>query len=79
MEVTTITTHLALELASHGYVVVGINHTYSFGVTTFPDERVVEHAPFNPDTVRDELDLVTAFQTGRVYLFAHNLQFTYTL
>jgi predicted dienelactone hydrolase len=34
------------ELASHGYIVVGVNHTYeTMPVTVFPDGRVV---PFNP-------------------------------
>ena len=35
-------TYLA-ELASHGYIVVGINHTYISGGTTFPDGRVIVH------------------------------------
>lgn len=29
------------ELASHGYVVVGINHTYDCSVTVFPDGRTI--------------------------------------
>ncbi|MBD3231199.1 hypothetical protein GF322_00900 [Candidatus Dependentiae bacterium] len=29
------------ELASHGYVVVGINHTYDCSVTVFPDGRII--------------------------------------
>lgn len=29
------------ELASHGYVIASIDHTYNAGVTVFPDERVV--------------------------------------
>jgi dienelactone hydrolase len=36
---------LAEELASHGYVVVGVNHTYETTVTAFNDGRVV---PVNP-------------------------------
>jgi dienelactone hydrolase len=32
---------LAEELASHGYVVVGVNHTYETAVTVFEDGRVV--------------------------------------
>lgn len=35
----------AEELASHGYVVVGVNHTYETAVTVFADGRVV---PVNP-------------------------------
>ena len=39
---------IAEELASHGYVVVGVNHTYESAVTVFADGRVV---PMNPDAV----------------------------
>jgi dienelactone hydrolase len=39
---------LAEELASHGYVVVGVNHTYETTVTVFEDGRIV---PMNPDAV----------------------------
>jgi predicted dienelactone hydrolase len=37
---------IAEELASHGYVVVGVNHTYETAVTVFADGRTV---PVNPD------------------------------
>ena len=33
---------IAEELASHGYVVVGVNHTYETLVTVFTDGRVVQ-------------------------------------
>lgn len=36
------------ELASHGYIVFSINHTYEGGTTVFPDGRVVP--PFDPTT-----------------------------
>ena len=36
---------LAEELASHGYVVVGVNHTYESTVTVFSDGRVVAMSP----------------------------------
>ena len=36
---------IAEELASHGYVVAGVNHTYETAVTVFADGRVV---PVNP-------------------------------
>ena len=36
---------LAEELASHGYVVVGVNHTYESAVTVFSDGRVVPASP----------------------------------
>jgi dienelactone hydrolase len=39
---------IAEELASHGYVVVGINHSYETTVTAFADGRVV---PMNPAAV----------------------------
>ena len=39
---------LAEELASHGYVVVGVNHTYETTVTVFGDGRIV---PMNPDAI----------------------------
>jgi predicted dienelactone hydrolase len=35
-------TFLAEELASHGFVVVGIDHTYNSGPVGFPDGRVVD-------------------------------------
>jgi len=44
------------ELASHGYVVIGISHTYGSVITVFPDGR---HMPTNqnalPDDVSDEV------------------------
>jgi hypothetical protein len=43
---------LAEELASHGYVVVGVNHTYETAVTVFEDGRVV---PMNPAAVAGAL------------------------
>lgn len=44
----------ALELASRGYVVVGVQHTYGAVVTVFPDGTV---APNNPDALpRDGKD-----------------------
>ena len=36
---------IAEELASHGFVVVGVNHTYETTVTAFADGRIV---PMNP-------------------------------
>jgi predicted dienelactone hydrolase len=38
-------TAIAEELASHGFIVVGVNHTYETAVTAFADGRVV---PMNP-------------------------------
>jgi len=39
---------IAEELASHGFVVVGVNHTYETTVTAFADGRVV---PMNPAAI----------------------------
>lgn len=38
-------TALAEDLASHGYVVVGVNHTYNAAVSVFADGRVVPASP----------------------------------
>jgi predicted dienelactone hydrolase len=38
-------TALAEELASHGFIVVGVNHTYNATVTVFADGRVAPAAP----------------------------------
>jgi predicted dienelactone hydrolase len=40
--VRMLNTHLMEELASRGYVMVGMDHTYESAVTVFPDGRVVE-------------------------------------
>jgi predicted esterase len=39
-------------LASHGYIVVAVEHTYGAVVTVFPDGQVAHH---NPDTMPDNL------------------------
>jgi hypothetical protein len=36
---------IAEELASHGYVVVGVNHTYEKAATVFADGQVVPMSP----------------------------------
>jgi predicted dienelactone hydrolase len=38
-------TSQALELASHGYIVIGIQHTYGAVITVFPDGTVAENNP----------------------------------
>ncbi len=43
----------AVELASHGYVVVGIQHTYGAVVTVFPDGTI---APNNPKALPEDAD-----------------------
>ena len=41
-----------VELASHGYVVIGMQHTYGAVVTIFPDGTV---APENPDALPEDM------------------------
>ena len=43
----------ALELASHGYIVIGIQHTYGAVITVFPDGTV---APNNPNALPENAD-----------------------
>jgi predicted dienelactone hydrolase len=43
-------TRQMLELASHGYVVIGMEHTYGAAVTVFPDGTI---APNNPSALPD--------------------------
>ncbi len=43
----------ALELASHGYIVIGIQHTYGAVVTVFPDGSI---APNNPNALPSDAD-----------------------
>ena len=38
-------TSQALELASHGYVVVGVQHTYGAVITVFPDGTIAQNNP----------------------------------
>jgi dienelactone hydrolase len=47
---------IAEELASHGFVVVGVNHTYETPVTVFADGRVV---PANPAAIAGALGAQT--------------------
>ena len=47
---------IAEELASHGFIVVGVNHTYETAVTAFADGRVV---PMNPAAIAGALGAQT--------------------
>lgn len=46
-----------MELASHGYIVVAINHTYYSGVTVFPDGRVIGPVQFGSEMVRIQSEM----------------------
>jgi dienelactone hydrolase len=47
-------TSLLQEVASHGYIVVRISHTYSVGATIFPDQRVIVGNEIGSDVSTDE-------------------------
>ena len=51
-------TVIAENLASHGYIVVGINLTYTSNLIVFPDGRVVPHS--EKGTIPDSADVTTA-------------------
>jgi predicted dienelactone hydrolase len=55
-------TVLAENLASHGYIVVGINPTYSSNLVVFPDGRVVFRS--NKGTIPDNATFAQAEQLG---------------
>lgn len=65
----------ALELASRGFVVVGIQHTYGAVVTVFPDGTV---APNNPDALPRDADSPNYEEVARVLAnqWAGDLSFT---
>jgi predicted dienelactone hydrolase len=51
----------ALQLASHGYVVVGVQHTYGAVITVFPDGTVAKNNPAalaSDDTPIEEYELI---------------------
>ncbi|MFM2313909.1 MAG: hypothetical protein RLZZ04_3185, partial [Cyanobacteriota bacterium] len=54
----------AEELASQGYVVVGINHTYDTLATGFSDGRIVEASPklddLSPEVLNESIDIRAA-------------------
>ena len=56
-QVTNYTT-LVEDLASHGYIVVGIDAPYRTSVVVFPDGRAVERTPENNPELVSGLDLV---------------------
>jgi predicted dienelactone hydrolase len=59
-------TVLAEDLASHGYIVVGINPTYSSNLVAFPDGRVVTRT--DKGTIPDNASRAQAEQIGNVLI-----------
>lgn len=53
----------ALELASHGFVVIGIQHTYGAVITVFPDDTV---APNNPRALPEDANDPNYEEVARV-------------
>ena len=53
-------TVFAENLASHGYIVVGINETYTSNIVVFPDQRIVPRS--HKGTIPDDADPTTANQ-----------------
>jgi predicted dienelactone hydrolase len=54
-------TSQALQLASHGYVVVGVQHTYGAAITVFPDGTVAHYNPSglaSDDTPTEEYEII---------------------
>jgi predicted dienelactone hydrolase len=73
-QVTNYTT-LVEDLASHGYIVVGIDAPYRTSVVVFPDGRVVERTPENnpelvsgPDLVRRANKLLAAWTSDMSFV-----------
>jgi dienelactone hydrolase len=53
------------ELASHGYVVVGIDHPYCSGVVAFPDGRIVRRKFVGDEDYSSEASVETFARTAR--------------
>jgi predicted dienelactone hydrolase len=51
---TVLYTSLLQEVASHGYIVANISHTYSVGATIFPDDQVIIGNEAGSDISTDE-------------------------
>jgi predicted dienelactone hydrolase len=80
LEVWNYTT-LAQDLASHGYIVVGVDAPYRTGVVAFPDGRVMRRTPANnpelalgsPDSAR-RINTLLAAWTGDMSFVLDRLQ-----
>jgi hypothetical protein len=65
----------AIELASRGYIVAAVEHTYGSVVTVFPDGRIARH---NPDTLPEGLSEPDSLKASRLLgdQWAEDLRFT---
>jgi dienelactone hydrolase len=64
-------------LASHGYVVVGISHTYTSAVVNFPDGRKIESfvTRENASQYWDSEPVVQQYWTDELSVWIHDVQF----
>jgi predicted dienelactone hydrolase len=69
-------TGLAEELASHGVIVVGVNHTYNASVTVFADGRVV---PGAPEAQPQPTDMVAMRATAQAMTELHAADLAFVL
>jgi predicted dienelactone hydrolase len=69
-------TALAEELASHGFIVVGVNHTYNASVTVFADGRV---APAAPEAQPQPTDMDTMRAAGETVTELHAADLAFVL
>jgi hypothetical protein len=57
------------EIASHGYVIIGINHTYDASVTVFADGRVTLASPkFMEQSILEQARSKNLFNSDRLSL-----------
>jgi dienelactone hydrolase len=61
-------TFQAEELASHGYVVIGIDHPYSSHATVFPDGRIVRTKLMDDDFYSSEAAFSTFLKTAEMQI-----------
>lgn len=66
-------TWLTQELASQGYIVVGINHPYMAAVTRFPDGRCI--ASLIPAKKKAGKEIIRAWKREQMEIAAHDVSF----
>ncbi len=63
------------DLASHGYIVVGIDHPYDSWAVRFPDGRVVPFAQAQWDAAQKKPNGAVAYQLAQIPLRADDIRF----
>jgi predicted dienelactone hydrolase len=64
------------DLASHGYVVFGIEHPYDAYGVRFPDDRVIQFAAARWDSARAHTDGAVKYQLAQIPIRAADIRFT---